>query len=161
VLYVIMELTTLLAGPIGGFLGILGNVANTLLSMKQQKQQNEFELARIPLQLNADIEMAKAKVAVVAEQTAGEGFIKSQDAGKVTGKESRWVLNIQAMVRPTILFLLGVGSVAIYTSGNPTQDMKDYITQNIVTDFSMAVSWYFGARASAKVMQGFKTKAGS
>lgn len=150
-----------MAGPIGGLLGIVGNVANTMLAMKQERQNHEFELARIPLQLNADIEKSKAEVAVVVEKTAGEAFIASQVAGRATGNESRWVLNVQAMVRPTVLFLLGVGSVAIYTAGNPTQDMKDYITQNIITDFSMAVSWYFGARASAKIMQGFKSKAGS
>ena len=156
-----MDFTTLMAGPIGGILGIVGNVANTWLSMKQEKQHNDFELARIPLQLNADIERGKARVAIAVEETAGAAFVASQAAGKVTGNESRWVLNVQAMVRPTILFLLLVGVVLLYTSSQLNESMESYIIQNIVTDFSMAVSWYFGARASAKVMQGFKSKAGN
>ena len=156
-----MNLTTLMAGPIGGLLGIVGNVANTWLAMKQEKQAHDFELARIPLQLNADIERGKARVAIAVEETAGAAFVASQQAGKATGNESRWVLNVQAMVRPTILFLLLVGVVLLYTSSQLSVDMESYIIQNIVTDFSMAVSWYFGARASAKVMQGFKSKAGN
>jgi len=57
--------------------------------------------------------------------------------------------------------MLGLATVAIFTAGNPTESMKEYIIQNVITDFSMAVSWYFGARATALVMQGFKSKAGS
>jgi len=156
-----MDFTTLMAGPIGGLLGIVGNVANTILAMKQEKQNHEFELARIPLQLNADIERGKARVAIAVEETAGQAFIASQQAGKVTGSESRWVLNVSAMIRPAILFLLLVGVVLLYTSSQLSEGMESYVIQNIVTDFSMAVSWYFGARASAKVMQGFKSKAGT
>lgn len=156
-----MDFTTLMAGPIGGLLGIVGNVANTLLAMKQEKQHNDFELARIPLQLNADIERGKVQVAIVEETNAGTAFVESQRAGRATGNESRWVLNVQAMVRPTVLFLLFAGVVYLYTSSQLTDSMASYVIQNIVTDFSMAVSWYFGARASAKVMQGFKSKAGT
>jgi hypothetical protein len=152
--------TSILTGGAGGFLGVLGNVANTLLAMKQQKQEHEYQLALLPLQLNADIERAKAQVAVEVEKGAGAAFTASQQADVTTGKESRWVLNVRAMIRPACLFLLAIGTVAIYTHGEPTQDMKEYITQNVVVDFSMAVSWYFGARATALVMQGFKSKAG-
>ena len=154
-----LDWTSILTGGAGGLLGVIGNVANTILAMKQQKMNHEYELARLPLQLNADLERAKAQIAIEVEKGAGAAFAASQQADVVTGKESPWALNVRAMVRPVILFLLGVGTVAIYLGGDPTQDMKDYITQNIVVDFSMAISWYFGARASDKIMQGFKTKA--
>lgn len=156
-----MDFTTLIAGPIGGLLGIVGNVANTLLSMKQEKQNHDFELARIPLQLNADIERTKAQVAMTVEEGAGKAFTASQESARVTGRESKWVLNIVAMVRPVSLFLLFAVVVALYFSKTMSTDMHDFIINNVVTDFSMALSWYFGARASAKVMQGFKSKAGS
>ncbi len=151
--------TSILTGGAGGLLGVIGNVANTVLAMKQQKMQNDFNLAMLPLQLNADLERAKSQVAIEVEKGAGAAFAASQQADRSTGRESPWALNVRAMVRPTILFLLGCGTVAVYTAGDPSADMKDYITSNIVVDFSMAVSWYFGARASDKVMQGFKTKA--
>ena len=150
---------SILTGGTGGLLGIIGNIGNTWLSMKQQKQQNDYNLALIPLQLNADIERTKADVAKTVEQGASAAFVASQQADQVTGKESAWVLNIKALVRPVCLGLLAVAVVALYTAGELTVDMRSYIIQNIVTDFSMAVSWYFGARATALVMQGFQTKA--
>lgn len=156
-----MDLTTLLAGPAGGLLGIVGNVANTILAMKQEKQNHEFELARIPLQLNADIELAKAKVAVAAEESAGAAFTASQTAARLTGGESQWVQNVTAMIRPSVVFLLMCGVVALYFGRQLDTDMQSFLIENVVTDFSMAISWYFGARASAKVMQGFKSKAGN
>lgn len=156
-----MDFTTLLAGPIGGLLGIAGNVVNTLLAMKQEKQNHEFELARIPLQLNADIERTKAQVALSVEDNAGRAFTTSQESAKATGKESRWVLNTLSMVRPISLFLLFIVVVALYFSAQIDLDMRSFLINNVVTDFSMALSWYFGARASVKVMQGFKSKAGN
>ena len=153
------DLVSLLTGGAGGLLGIVGNIGNTLLAMKQQKQQNDYQLALLPLQLNADLERNKADVAKTVEVGAAAGFVASQEADKLDGRESPWAANVKAMIRPGCLVLLAIGSVAIYTSGNPSVDMKDYITQNVITDFSMAVSWYFGARATALVMQGFQSKA--
>ncbi len=150
-----------LTGGAGGLLGVIGNVANTWLSMKQQKQQNDYNLALIPLQLNADIERTKAEVAKVQEAGSAAAFTASQAADTATGKESPWVLNIKALVRPACLVILSLAVVALYTAGELTVDMKSYVIQNVVTDFSMAVAWYFGARATALVMQGFKSKAGS
>jgi hypothetical protein len=152
-------LGSVVTGGAGGLLGIIGNIGNTLLAMKQQRDNNQFQLQLIPLQLNADIERTKAEVAKTVEAGAAAGFVASQEADKLDGKESPWAANVKAMIRPACLVLLAFGSVLIYTSGNPSQDMKDYITQNVITDFSMAVSWYFGARATALVMQGFQTKA--
>ncbi len=153
--------TSILTGGVGGLLGVIGNVANTLLAMKQQKQQNDYQLAMIPLQLNADIERAKAEVAKTQEAGAAAAFVASQQADKLDGRESPWAANVKAMVRPAILLLLGIGTVAIVLTGRADQSMMEYIVQNVVTDLSMAISWYFGARATALVMQGFKTKAGN
>ena len=150
---------SVLTGGAGGLIGILGNIGNTWLAMKQQKQQNDFQLAMLPLQLNADIERTKAQVALAVEDGAGKAFTASQEADKLTGHESTWAANVKAMVRPSILVILMCGTVAIVLSGNADSTMIEYITQNVVTDLSMAISWYFGARATANVMAGFKTKA--
>lgn len=152
--------TSILTGGAGGLLGILGNIGNTWLAMKQEKQNHEYQLALIPLQLNADIERSKAQVAVAVEEGAGKAFAASQEADKLDGRESPWAANVKAMVRPVLTFLLLAGVVAIFLT-NPSDGIKEYITQNVVVDASMAVSWYFGARATALVMQGFKTKAGT
>ena len=154
-------LGNVLTGGAGGLLGIIGNIGNTWLSMKQEKQNHEYQLALIPLQLNADIERTKAEVAKVQEQGASAAFVASQEADKLDGRESPWAADVKAMVRPVCLVILAVATVAIYTVGDATQDMKSYIAQNVATDLSMAVSWYFGARATALVMQGFKSRAGS
>ena len=156
-----------LTGGTGGLIGVIGNVANTFMSLKQQAQEHDFQLKMMPLQMqmkqaeaNAQIEQTKADVAKVVEMTAGEAFTASQKADAPTGNEHRWVLDIKGLVRPVSLFLLGIGTVAIYTAGTPSADMKEYITRNIICDFSMALSWYFGARASSNIMAGFKSKAG-
>jgi hypothetical protein len=154
-----IDLVTLATGGLGGLLGLVGNVANTLLAMRQQKQQNDYQLALIPLQLNADLERAKSAVAVAVEHGAAAAFTASQTADTATGKESRWVLNLRSLVRPICLFLLFVSVVALVLSGKADETMMDYIIRNIVTNFGMALSWYFGARASDKIMQGFKTRA--
>jgi hypothetical protein len=150
-----------LTGGTGGLLGVIGNGVNTWLAMKQQKQEHDYQLQLIPLQLNADIERTKAEVAKVQEAGAAAAFTASQEADKATGNESRWALDVKAMVRPACLLILAIAVVALYTAGELTSDMKAYVVQNVVTDFSMAVSWYFGARATALVMQGFKSKAGN
>lgn len=153
--------TSVLTGGAGGIIGIIGNVANTLMAMKQQREKNAFDLAMLPLQLNADIERSKAQVAIEVEKGAGAAFTASQEADKLDGRESPWAANVKAMVRPTILVLLLCGVVAIVTTGRANESMMEYIVQNVVTDMSMAISWYFGARATALVMQGFKSKAGN
>lgn len=150
-----------LTGGTGGLLGVVGNFANTWLALKQQRENNEYQLKLLPLQLNADIERTKADVAKTQEAGAAAAFVASQEADKATGRESPWALNVKAMVRPAVLFFLFVAVIALYTTGELTADMRAYVIQNVVTDFSMAVSWYFGARATALVMQGFKSKAGS
>lgn len=150
-----------LTGGAGGLIGVLGNFANTWLAIKQAREQNAHQIALLQAQTTASIEIAKANIAVESERGAAAGFAASQEADRATGHESRWALNVKAMVRPTILFLLFCGVVALYLSGELATDMRAYVIQNIVTDFSMAVSWYFGARATALVMQGFKSKAGT
>lgn len=161
-------LGAIFTGGTGGLLGVVGNVANTFMAIKQKKLDYEHEQVMLPLQMQLEasrasqaIEQTKADVAKVVEQGASAAFVASQEADKATGRESPWALNVRAMVRPACLFLLGIGTVAIYLSGNVTQTMQDYIIQNVVCDFSMAISWYFGARASDKVMAGFKSKAGN
>ena len=151
---------SVLTGGTGGIIGVLGNIGNTWLAMKQQAQNYDYQLKLIPLQLNADIERTKAEVAKTIEQGAAAGFAASQQADTATGKESVWVLNLKALVRPACLVILSMAVVALYTAGELTVDMRSYIIQNVVTDFSMAIAWYFGARATALVMQGFKSKAG-
>ena len=150
-----------ITGGAGGLIGIIGNIGNTLLAMKQQKQQHDYELALIPLQSSAELARISATTAQATEAGASAAFVASQEADKLDGRESSWAANLKACVRPVCLLLLMLGTVAIYTAGTPSQPMKDYITQNVITDTSMAIAWYFGARATALVMQGFKTKAGS
>lgn len=160
--------SSVLTGGTGGIIGVVGNVANTFMALKQQAQEHDFQLKMMPLQTAAKqaeaaaaIEQTKAEVAKVVEQGASDAFTASQKADTATGKEDTWVLDIKALVRPACLFLLGAGTIAFYLSSQATGDMRTYIVQNIVCDFSMAISWYFGARASANVMSGFKSKAGS
>jgi hypothetical protein len=160
--------SSVLTGGTGGIIGVVGNVANTFMAIKQQQQQNEFQLKLIPLQIQqaqaasaAAIEQTKAEVAKVVEQGAADAFTASQKNDALVGNETPWVNDVKAMVRPTCLFLLGCGTVAIFLSDQCTGDMKSYITQNVVCDFSMAISWYFGARVSANIMNGYKTKAGT
>ena len=160
-------LSSVLTGGTGGIIGVVGNVANTFMALKQQSQEHEFQIKMMPLQTAAKqaealaaIEQTKADVAKVVEQGAADAFTASQRADTITGKEDSWVLDVKALVRPTCLLLLGAGTIAFYLSGDATTDMRTYIVQNIVCDFSMAISWYFGERASANVMAGFKSKAG-
>ena len=167
-----MDITGILAsaltGGTGGIIGVVGNVASTFMALKQQQQEHDFQLKMMPLQTAAKqaeaaaaIEQTKADVAKVVEQGAADAFTASQKADQATGKEDSWVLDVKALVRPTCLFLLGCGTIAFYLSDSATTDMRQYIVQNIVCDFSMAISWYFGARASANIMNGFKSKAGT
>ena len=93
--------------------GVIGNVANTLLAMKQEKQNHDYQLALIPLQLNADLERNKSEVAKTVEVGAAAAFVASQEADKLDGRESPWAANLKAMVRPSILLLLLVGIVAL------------------------------------------------
>lgn len=154
-------IASIFTGGAGGLLGVLGNCVNTWMAMKQQKQDHEFQIAMVPLQLNADIERTKAEVAKVQETGAAASFVASQEADKLTGRESSRIAGIKAMVRPVTLFLLWCGVTAIVLSGRANEEMTEYIIRNIVSDASMATAWYFGARANALVMQGFKSKAGT
>lgn len=152
--------TNLLTGGVaGGLLGIAGNITSTLLAMKQKQQEQDYNLRLIPLQLNADVERAKAQVAVATEQGASAAFNSSINADVLTGRESVWVVNLKALTRPFILTYLTTLTGLLYFFGKLSDAQQTFIVENIVIATVTATSWYFGSRATANVMQGFKTKA--
>lgn len=152
-------LASAFTGGAGGLLGVVGNCVSGWLAIKQKREENEFQLKLIPLQLNADIERTKAEVAKITEAGANANFVASQENDKVTGRESVWALDLRMVVRPICLFGLWTVVVMFYYRGELTEDMRSFIIHNIVSDASMATAWYFGARATDKIMQGYKTKA--
>ena len=142
----------------GGLFGILGNTVNTLLAIKQKRLDYDHEEKMLPLQMAADKARADAQFRTVVEDNAGKAFTASVSSDTVTGKEHRWVLDIRALVRPGALFLLWCGVVAIWFSSELTVDLRSFIVHNVVTDASMALSWYFGARATDRVMAYYASK---
>lgn len=135
----------------GGLLGLLGTTVSFALGFWQRKQEHAQRLEwakeeRLLTQARAQADAARTagEVAVARESGAATAFTASQQAEMSIGVTYPWVNAVRALVRPALTLLLILITTCLYFFS--TEEVRSYISQNIVVTTVAAVTWWFGQR---------------
>lgn len=145
-----MDFSTLLAGPLGGILGLGGAILQKLVAMKEAKQNHEFKMEELKLASQIDLQKADIAFRQTVEEKNAESFteaIKAQSAMKPAGI----VLSILSLFRPGLTVALWISSTAMalyYRSSMP--ELMNFIITSTFGMFSIAVGYWFGVRTEEK-----------
>jgi hypothetical protein len=161
-----MSMLDLAANPIfSSAFGIVGSLANGVLSYFQRKQDHAFaieegklKLEQMTLQGNIDQAKLAGILASDRERNAGEAFTASQVSQATAHRGARWSATLSESTRPLLtwfyqVFLLVIA--ACIMAGWAVESVENPILQFIiisgVNTASMTVSWWFGQRQLDKV----------
>lgn len=150
-----MDITTLLAGPLGGAFGLLGGLAQKWLGMKEAAQSHSFKMAEMEIMSKIDLQKADILFRTTIEEKSGESFKAAIDAQANLKTEGAIASNIMALFRPglTVYLLLASTAMAIWY-----QDAKPELLEFVITSMFMmsstALGYWFGQRTEEK----FKVK---
>ena len=145
-------------------LGFASGGLPKLLEFFQSKSDHKQELALAKLQNDRDMEMAKrgfvaqARVEEIRTEAQTHSALLQHDV-EIGKGASRWVVNMRAMVRPTItyglFFLLVIIDIAgvwyAWTTNVPFNVMIDAVwDEDTQIIWASVISFYFGTRAFKK-----------
>lgn len=145
-----MDLTTLLAGPLGGILGLGGAIFQKWMGMKEARQNHEFKLAEMEMSAKADVQKADLAYRQTVEEVNAASFseaIKAQGALKATGVTA----NIMTLFRPGLTLALWITATSMsiaYRHEDPA--MMEFIITSTFSMFSLATGYWFGVRTDEK-----------
>jgi hypothetical protein len=152
-----MDLSTLIAGPLGGVLGFAGSIAQKWLGMKEAKQNHEFKMAELELASKIDIQKADLTLRQTSEEQAGAAFSKAIDAQSQLKGSSPIAQDILALFRPGLTLLLWISSIVLsfmFKDSNP--DMLEFIVTSTFTMFTVSTGYWFGVRTEDKFRKSAK-----
>ena len=140
----------------GGALGLLGNIANGVLSFfnTRQKHRHLIERLRIEheglkLQANVDAARLAGELAAVREKGAATAFTRSIAAEQALGQSYRWVEAVRGLTRPGLTwFFVGTALLIILLPPLTAQatELQQYAALTIVNMAYMVTAWWFGQR---------------
>jgi hypothetical protein len=146
-----MDITTLIAGPLGGVLGLAGAMAQKWLGMKEAQQNHAFRMEE--LELGSKIDLQKADIALrgTIEDRAGEAFSKAVDAQAGLKGSTEWVQDALALFRPGITLLLWVSSMVMSVAFYDAKpELLEYMTTATFSMFTVSIGYWFGVRTYDK-----------
>lgn len=147
-----MDLTTLLAGPLGGVLGLAGALAQKWVGMKEAKANHEMKLAEIEVLSRVDLQKADIALRNTSEQQAGEAFRAAIDSQTALKPAATWAQNALALFRPGLTAYLLLSSTAlaiIFREAKP--ELLEFIITSMFSMSSVAMGYWFGVRTSEKM----------
>lgn len=146
-----MDLTTLLAGPVGGAIGLIGGLVQKWMGMKEKKADHAMKLAELEIVGKLDLQKADIMFRSTVEEKSGEAFkaaIEAQGALKPAG---RVVSNIMVLFRPALTAYLLVSSTLMalwYQDARP--ELLEFIITSTFMMSSTALGYWFGQRTEEK-----------
>lgn len=147
-----MDLTTLLAGPLGGALGLVGALAQKWLGMREKAADHKMRLEELEIMSRIDLQKADLLFRSTVEEKQGESFKAAIDAQAAVRPTGRIANNFIALFRPglTVVLLVTCVTLAIwYREANP--QLLDFITTSMFTMSSVSIGYWFGVRTDEKV----------
>jgi hypothetical protein len=154
-----MDITTLLAGPLGGLLGLGGSLLQKWLGMKEAKANHEMKMAELEVMGKIDLQKADIMFRSTVEEKSGEAFKAAIDAQSGLRATSWWAKDFIALFRPGLTLALMISSTGLAMWFNQARpELMEFI---IVSQFSLsavAVGYWFGSRQDDKfrVQSAFK-----
>lgn len=147
-----MDLTSLLAGPLGGILGLGGALLQKWMGMKEKAADHKMRLEELEIVSRIDLQKADLLFRGTVEEKAGESFSKAIDAQRDAKPVGRIASNFIALFRPGLTLLLMISSTGLaiwYRNSAP--ELLNFITTSMFTMSSVAVGYWFGVRNDEKI----------
>ena len=147
-----MDLSTLLAGPIGSILGLGGAIFQKWLSMKEAREKHQMRLEELKLASQIDLQKADIALRQSIEEGNASTFGKAIDAQAGLKTNSGWATDVIALFRPGLTLALWVSSMILavwYRDSNP--ELMSFIITSTFGMFSISVGYWFGVRTEQKM----------
>lgn len=147
-----MDITSLLAGPLGGALGLLGGLAQKWLGMKEARENHAMKMAEMEVLGKIDLQKADIMFRSTVEEKSGEAFRAAIDAQAQLKPSGRIVSNIMVLFRPglTLYLLLSSTAVAFWRSAEQPELIEFVVTTTFMMS-TTALGYWFGQRTEEKV----------
>ncbi len=146
-----MDLTTLLAGPLGGILGLGGSLLQKWMGMREAREAHAMKLAELEVVGKLDLQKADILFRSTVEEKSGEAFkaaIEAQAGLKPMGKIAS---NFLALFRPGLTLALMVSSTALaFWFHEARPELMEFIIISQFSLSSVAVGYWFGVRQDDK-----------
>jgi len=147
-----MDLSTLLAGPIGSILGLGGAIFQKWLSMREAREKHQMRLEELKLASQIDLQKADIALRQSIEEGNASTFGKAIDAQAGLRANSGWATDVIALFRPGLTLALWVSSMILaiwYRNTNP--ELMSFIITSTFGMFSISVGYWFGVRTEQKM----------
>jgi hypothetical protein len=147
-----MDLSTLLAGPIGSILGLGGAIFQKWLSMREAREKHQMKLEELKLASQIDLQKADIALRSTIEEGNATTFGKAIDAQAGLRPASGWAMNVLSLFRPGLTLALWVSSMILaiwYRNTNP--ELMSFIITSTFGMFSISVGYWFGVRTEQKM----------
>lgn len=148
-----MDFTTLLAGPLGGVLGMAGAIAQKWLGMREAREAHAMKMTEIEVLSKVDLQKADIVLRQISEEQAGVSFKAAIDAQAQLRPASRWVQDTMSLFRPgltTYLLLASTGLALWFHDTKP--ELIEYIITSMFSMSSVALGYWFGVRTTEKMV---------
>ena len=146
-----MDISTLIAGPIGGALGLVGALAQKWLAIKESRELHVQKMAELELASKIDVQKADLVLRQTVEEQAGAAFSKAIDAQNGLKGSSPMAQDVLALFRPGLTLLLWLSSLSLsfmFQDSNP--EMLEFIVTSTFTMFTVSTGYWFGVRTEEK-----------
>lgn len=146
-----MDLTTLIAGPLGGVLGLGGALLQKWMGMKEAREAHTMKIEELKTLSGIDAQKAEFAMRQMKEQQSGEAFKSAIDAQAALKPSSGWAVNALALFRPALTTYLLIVSTALalwFNSEKP--ELIEYIIVSMFSMSSVALGYWFGVRTDDK-----------
>ena len=146
-----MDLTMLLAGPLGGVLGLGGALLQKWMGMREARESHAMKIEELKTISGIDAQKAEFAMKQMREQQSGEAFKTAIDAQAALKPVSSWALNSLALFRPALtayLLLMSTALAFFFKSEQP--ELIEYIIVSMFSMSSVALGYWFGVRTDDK-----------
>lgn len=147
-----MDLTLLAAGPVGALLGLLGNIGQSWMALKRDRETHAMKMAELEVMSKIDLQKADILFRTAVEEKSGEAFRAAIDAQAQLKGSSRLAKDILSLFRPGLTAALLITSTilaVIYRETKP--ELLEFIIVSMFTMSSVAVGYWFGHRTDEKM----------
>jgi hypothetical protein len=155
-----MDITTLLAGPAGAALGLLGSLAQKWLGMKEKAADHKMKMEHLEVMSRVDLQKADIMFRATVEEKQGESLKAAIDAQAALRPSAPWANDFLSLFRPGLTLVLMISSTALAIWYNDTKpELAEFVITSLFTMSSVSVGFWFGSRENSKmaITQAFPT----
>lgn len=146
-----MDWTTLIAGPLGGILGLAGSLVQKWMGMKEAREAHTMKMAELEVMSRIDLQKADIMFRSMVEEKQGESFRAAIESQNVVKPAHAWAKTFISLFRPGLTLALMVASTSLavwFHDAKP--ELLEFIIVSMFTMSSVSVGYWFGVRTDEK-----------